>query len=67
MRGFGCNFTAFDMKVVICILENGVSTDCYYCDGDFSGVFMYGCFSMDMFNVVLVICGFFLIDYYCSK
>jgi hypothetical protein len=53
MRGFGCNFTAFDMKVVICILENGVSADCYYCDGDFSGVFMYGCFRMDMFNVVL--------------
>ena len=59
MRGFGCNFTAFDMKVVICILENGVSADCYYCNGDFSGVFMYGCFRMDMFNVVLVICGFF--------
>jgi hypothetical protein len=47
------------MKVVICILENGVSADCYYCHGDFSGVFMYECFSMDMFNAVLVICGFF--------
>ena len=39
MQGFDCSFMALDMKVVICILDNGASADCYYCDGDFSGVF----------------------------